>query len=135
MQQVIAGQTQHRRQGQIGLPDQTLAVDQAITDRRLVIEFDIAGLAGLEFLLHPAQLLVLHFQLDLVQLQILQQLLQILRPHGIRRRSSAAAQGGFRQTPQGPGIGNVDQIAVIDNLEWFHLDSFTVAARSVLAIA
>ena len=49
--------------------------------------------------------------------------------------SSAAAQGGFRQTPQGPGIGNVDQIAVIDKLEWFHLDSFTVAARSVLAIA
>ena len=48
--------------------------ERQIADRRQVEQIEIAGAGGFQFLLGAAQLMILHFQLNLVHLQFVQRL-------------------------------------------------------------
>ena len=77
------------------MQDQAVAAEGAITDGGQVIEVKIALAGDLDLRLSAAQLLVLHLQFNLMDMQLMQ-LMQRL-PVGLAILRLAARQGGRRQ--------------------------------------
>ena len=59
--------------GKVELGDQAVGREREVADRREVVQFGVAGQRRFEFGTGLTQLLVLHFQLDLMHLQFVQQ--------------------------------------------------------------
>jgi len=77
------------RAGEVHLPDDAVTAQGQVADRRGLVQGGVAGERGLQLDACPPQLLVLHLQLDLVDLQLVQQALAILR----RARHTVAIPG------------------------------------------
>ena len=67
--QITSAPAQQAGPREVGLPNQPLLADSEITHGCPIVEVEIAGPRGFEFILGPAQFLVLHLQLDLMHLQ------------------------------------------------------------------
>ena len=58
---------------EVSFQDQSCFIEGQIAHRRELVEVEVPGARGGDFLLRPAQLLVLHLELDLVHLQLVEQ--------------------------------------------------------------
>ena len=67
---------------QIGLLNRALSIQREVAGRGKIVEIHITIARRFECQLSPAQLLVLHLQLDLMDLQLLHELLHVLDRHG-----------------------------------------------------
>ena len=80
--------------GEVGFQDHPLLVQGHVADRGQVIEVEVAFPRGFQFRLRPAQFLILHLQLDLVNPQFMEHLLHllgrqvVLRPCNTRPQTS-----------------------------------------------
>jgi hypothetical protein len=72
--QALALLAQDRRRGEVRPGDETLGVEGEIPDGREVVEVDVAIVGLLQGELGPPQLLVLHLQLDLVDVQLVEEI-------------------------------------------------------------
>ena len=96
-----ASDAQHRRGRQVGLPDHALVADGEVADRGEVVEVEVPRPRVLQFRLRPAQFLVLHLELDLMDVKFVEQL-----GHRVCRQPRRAARRPGRQAPDrllGPG--------------------------------
>ena len=82
---------------EVAFLDQPRFADGDIADRGHIEEIEIAGTRGVQRCLRLAQLLVLHFQLDLVDEQLVQHPGIVLRiePDALLRRPAGICQGEF----------------------------------------
>ena len=106
--QLAAGDAKQGGEREVGFEDQALRADGAVANGGEIVEVEIAGAGGGEFVLRPAQLLVLHFQLDLVDLQLVQQRARCFRRRRRqirRRRGGLGLVGRFRLRAQLGGGG------------------------------
>ncbi len=78
---VHSQQTNDRK---IGLQDQPLFAEGDIPHRGQFVQLEIARPRSLQFLLGPAQLLVLHLQLNLMHPQFMERLPQFLRQQAVK---------------------------------------------------
>ncbi len=113
LDQFIARQVQHRRRGEVGLQNQALFVDRAIANGGQIKQVKVARARAVQLLLGVAQLLVLHFQFNLVHLQFVQKLAYAFAGLGLAVAGDQfgfAGHAGFRQAAQGHGVdmGHVD---------------------------
>ena len=72
---------QHPGGGQIRFHNHSMTVQRQIANRRKIIQRTIPVSRRFELLLRPAQLLILHLQFDLIDLQLVHQPLDILHGH------------------------------------------------------
>ena len=72
-----------------------MRIQREMAGRGKIVEIHIAVAGYLEFHLGPTQLVVLHLQLDLMNLQLVHQLLHVLDRHS-RDVTACGAQPRFR---------------------------------------
>ena len=75
------GHTQQGRGSKIGIDDEPLFADGDIAHLRQVVEIEITRLRINQFSLRPAQRIVLHFQLDLVDPQLVERMPGLFERH------------------------------------------------------
>jgi len=83
LDQGVPGCAQQGGDGEVGLDEQILVTDGAITNRGLVVEVHVALSLGAQRRLRAAQLLVLHIQLDLMDPQLVQRHQNIFARRGL----------------------------------------------------
>ena len=69
VEQPATSHAEHLHGGEVGLLDQPRLADGDIAHRGQIVEIEVARPCGFEIHLRPAQLLILHLQLDLMHAQ------------------------------------------------------------------
>ena len=84
--QLLPGEAEYRPNPQIGFHNRAVRIHRKMADRGKIIEVHIAVARRFELQLGPAELVVLHLQLDLVDLQLMHHALNFLRGHAVDLR-------------------------------------------------
>ena len=116
--QCAPGHAQQRRSGQVGLQNQSLFGDDAISHRCQVIEVEIAPSFGGQFLLRRAQLFVLDLKFNLVHAQLVE------HSTGFFRRQGLDVFRRLRHFPPGDLFGPTSQFGVVfgEDILVFHYE-------------